>query len=680
VLAAAVPARPAAAQPPQQPVPVPVPAAAADEPAAVQRVVVTATRGPLLALLAPAAMTVVTAGEIALRGADNVLEAVRGEPGLSLQGRAVGGRKVFAVRGLDSRHTLFLVDGRRIGASDGTVGASDFAYDWVNVGDIERIEVVRGPLSVLYGTEALGGVINVVTREAGDRWRLGALAEGSRADGGRGGDGHRAGAWAGGPLQADDGPGGDPSGAGAGNPARTPGRGLFLRTGAADSRVAALASPADPRLSELEGRSRRDGWLALGWRGAGARRVDLDLRGGSEERSAGARERGGLRRYHQTFNDIERVLAALSWEWEWGGAAAALPPAATQLRAYRSALEVTNRRTAGVAVNAPQRLEDTVLDGQWRGAADRAGAHALTAGFETRNEALQDPTLPGGRAVALQRALFAQDEWAVTPALTLTGGLRHDRHSLYGPQWSPRLYAVWTAAPGWAVKGGASHGFKAPNLKQIVPGPRQEGPNVFLGQPALRPESADSLELGVDRDAGTTQWQLMAFAMRVRDLIDVRLVSPGPVAGTGTYTYDNLARATLRGLEGGLSQRLGGGFTAGLGATLLDARDGAGQRLERRPRHSAQARLDWAGTAWRANLRAEFTGPQRLPAATVGQPAQDAPSLTMLHAQVSRRLGGGTELALGVRNLGDLRLAERSPLFTQAEPPRTWRLTLRGTW
>jgi outer membrane receptor for ferrienterochelin and colicins len=656
--------------------PLPASPGATGEPAAVQRVVVTATRAPLLALLAPAAMTVVTAAEIAARGADNVLEAVRGDPGLSLQGRAIGGRKVFAVRGLNSRHTLFLVDGRRIGASDGTVGASDFAYDWVNVGDVERIEVVRGPLSVLYGTEALGGVVNVVTREAGERWQIGALAEGSVADGGRGGDGHRAGVWAGGPLQADA----DPSGGLAGAVARTPGRGLFLRTGAAGSRSAALASPADPRVSELEGRARQDGWLALGWRGAGTRRVDLDLRGGTEQRSAGARERGGPRRYHQTFNDIERVAAALSWEWEWGDAGAAVPPPATQLRAYRTALEVTNRRTAGVAVNAPQRLQDTVLDGQWRGAAGARGRHALTAGFEARNEALQDPGLPGGRAVALHRALFVQDEWAATQALTLTGGLRHDRHSLYGPQWSPRLYAVWSVAPGWAVKGGASHGFKAPNLKQIVPGPRQEGPNVFLGQPALRPERADSLELGIDRDAGRAQWQLMAFAMRVRDLIDVRLVSPGAVPGTGTYTYDNLARATLRGLEGALSQRLGGGFTAGLSATLLDARDGAGQRLERRPRHSAQARLDWAGAAWRANLRAEFTGPQRLPAATVGQPAQTAPSLTLLHAQVARRLGGGTELALGVRNLGDLRLAERSPLFTQAEPPRTWRLTLRGQW
>ena len=136
-----------------------------------QTIVVTATRHAMLALDAPAAMSVVTRAQIEARGADNVLDALRGETGVSLQGRSIGGRKVISLRGMDSKHTLFLVDGQRIGASDGVIGHSDFQYDWIAVDDIERIEVVRGPLSVLYGSEAMGGVVNVITRQAGDRWR-----------------------------------------------------------------------------------------------------------------------------------------------------------------------------------------------------------------------------------------------------------------------------------------------------------------------------------------------------------------------------------------------------------------------------------------------------------------------------------------------------------------------------
>ena len=93
-----------------------------------------------------------------------MLDALRGESGVTLQGRTIGGRKVLSLRGMDSRHTLFLVDGKRIGASDGVIGHSDFQYDWIAVEDIERIEVVRGPMSVLYGSEALGGVVHMNTK------------------------------------------------------------------------------------------------------------------------------------------------------------------------------------------------------------------------------------------------------------------------------------------------------------------------------------------------------------------------------------------------------------------------------------------------------------------------------------------------------------------------------------
>jgi outer membrane receptor for ferrienterochelin and colicins len=112
-----------------------------------------------------------------------VFDAVRGDIGISVQSRTISGRKAINLRGMDSRHTLVLVDGKRISASDGVIGHSDYQYDWIAVDDIERIEVIRGPMSVLYGAEALGGVVNVITRAPGERWRRAAHAEGSRADG-----------------------------------------------------------------------------------------------------------------------------------------------------------------------------------------------------------------------------------------------------------------------------------------------------------------------------------------------------------------------------------------------------------------------------------------------------------------------------------------------------------------
>jgi outer membrane receptor for ferrienterochelin and colicins len=613
-----------------------------------QTIVVTATRHAMLALDAPAAMSVVTREQIEARGADDALDALRGETGVSLQGRSIGGRKVISLRGMDSRHTLFLVDGQRVGASDGTVGHSDFQYDWIPVADIERIEVVRGPLSVLYGSEAMGGVVNVITRQAGERWRGSARVEGSRAGGDRGGDGHRASASVDGPLA----------------------EGWTLRAGAALSERDPVASVEDPRLDELEGHDKRDGWLGLSWQPSLAHRVELLHREGDETRTAQARERSGARRYHHSDNPLERRLDSLGWEADWGRAS-------SQLRAYETELDVVNERSDGVMVNTPQRLTDRVLEGQWR---QPLAEHALTAGFEARNETLADPGLPGGASLARHRALYAQDEWALGRMLDLTLGLRHDDHSLFGSELSPRLYAVWRAAPGWIVKGGFSHGFKAPNLKQIVPGGRREGPNTFLGNPDLQPETSDAVEIGVAWSDATREVQLMAFEQRVRDLIEVELVAPGPAPGLGTYTYRNLARATLRGVEASGAMALGAGFSVRATWTWLQAEDEDGNPLLQRPRQTAGAQLDWRQGAWRAGLRLDHTGAQWLPSAARGAPPLRSPDLTLLGAHLARDLGASLTLSLSVDNLTDLRPQDKSPLFTHAEAPRTWKLALGGRW
>jgi outer membrane receptor for ferrienterochelin and colicins len=347
------------------------------------------------------------------------------------------------------------------------------------------------------------------------------------------------------------------------------------------------------------------------------------------------------------------------------------------LRTYHESIDVVNRRTEGVPVNPPQQVEDLVLEGQAR---MTLGAHGIVGGFEARNESLEDPGLPGARSLAQHRALFVQDELALTPAFNLTLGLRHDRHQLFGDEWSPRLYGVWRVGEAWSVKGGYGHGFKAPNLKQIVPGARAEGPNTFYGNPDLQPERSDSVELGAGHAAGPTQAQVMLFAQRVEDLIEVRLLKAGTVPGVGTYTYENLARARMSGLETSLAQVLGAGFTTQLSYTYLDARTDTGQRLEKRPRHSATLQVEWDGDPWRAGAYAEYSGDQLLPSLTAGAPAETAPGFTLVGAHVTRTLPWGLELTLGVKNLGNVSLAELSPLYTHVEPPRTWRLTLRGRW
>jgi outer membrane receptor for ferrienterochelin and colicins len=435
--------------------------------------------------------------------------------------------------------------------------------------------------------------------------------------------------------------------------------------------VDAVASATDARISELEQRDKHDAWLGLGLTLAPGQRLDLEHREGTEDRQADARERSGRRRYHITYNDIQRWLDSVAWDANWS------QQLQTQLRAYGSTIDVVNRRTEGVTTNLPQRIDERVLEGQATWTHD---AHAAVGGFEARNEALRDPGLSGARSLLRHRSLYAQDQWHLAEPLTLTLGLRHDDHDRYGREWSPRAYAVWRAGGPWTIKGGYSHGFKVPNLKQVVPGARQEGPNTFLGNPDLEPERSDALEFGVGYDAAPLQAQAMLFDQRVKNLIEVLLVSPGAAPGLGTYTYQNLSKARLRGLEASAARPLGAGFALGLTYTYLDATSGSGQRLERRPRHSAGVRLDWTHGPWRLGLGVEHAADQLLPAATANTPSQPVPDLTLWSAHASCTPVEGLEVGFGVTNLTNVSLAQESPLFTQAEAPRTWRATMRWRW
>ncbi|MBK9360082.1 MAG: TonB-dependent receptor [Rubrivivax sp.] len=617
-----------------------------------QTIVVSATRHAMALIDAPAAIDVVTRADIEARGADNVFEAVRGDTGISIQGRTISGRKAINLRGMDSRHTLVLVDGKRIGASDGVIGHSDYQYDWIAVDDIERIEVIRGPMSVLYGAEALGGVVNVITRAPGaERWRFGAMGEGSFADGGRGGDGHRASVHADGPL----------------------GAGLRLGVSAADARRQSLASRADAGISDIEGRRKRDAALRLHGTLAAGHELVAEHRVGEEERWADARERSGRKRYYQSVTPLDRTHSSLGWTGEFGGAL----DLRASLRAYRSTLDAGNVRNNGVASLRPQSLDDRVGEGQLSLAP--VSGQLSTAGFEVRRERLENVGLPGGEGRAEHQALYLQHEMPLARKLSLTAGLRHDRHSRFGHEWSPRAYLVWQAAPGWTVKGGYGHGFKAPTLKQISPDYLEdEGPFTYQGNAALRPETNDAVELGVGYGTPSLGVQAMLFRNRVQDLIVTRQI--GMLAGRTLYRFENTEKATLEGLETSATWKPVRTLALGVSWQWLDATDGHGQRLERRPRHQFGVKADWTAGIWRAGLRVERSQGQLLPALVAGQPAQPVPGITLVSAQAGVALPYGLDLGLGVSNLGDVNLADKSPLYLHAEAPRTWRLTLRGRW
>ncbi|MFT3665898.1 TonB-dependent receptor plug domain-containing protein [Piscinibacter sp.] len=623
-LALAAAALPCAAQPD----------AAASEPL-LPPVTVTATLTEQDARGAPATVTVIDAGEITRRNASDLLDAVRSAPGLTLGARQVGGRKTLALRGLEGKHTLTLIDGRRISASDDVVGHSDYQYGWLPMSAVERIEIIRGPMSALYGSEALGGVINLITRTPRKRWEgsLG-LSAADPTTAGEGGRSARVSASAGGPV----------------------GERLALRVHAEALRSGSVALKEDPRVSETEGRRSVGGGVGGVFDLAPGHALEAGFNVVDEDRFYDALS--GPRVYRNTY-ELDRRHGHLGWRGSVGAAKA-------QVRAYRSSIDIVNLRSNGVAPTRPQRMTDDVVDGH---AAWTLGDHRLTAGGEWRKEALENAGLAGGRDAATHKSVFVQDEWALARALMLTAGVRADRHEYFGNELSPRAYLVWQPDRTWVVKGGFGHAFKAPTLKQISPNyVGAEGPHTFLGNAGIRPESSNSGEIGVDADFGAWSLRATAYQTDVKDLITYRLIDQ--VGTRRTYLYDNVDRARVRGLEAGFGWQIDRHWHWSTDLTLLNTEDKAtGQALPDRPHQAWTTRLQYrAAAGWQALLTLERTGRQtatggaRLPgyslaSASLGQAFKLADARTL-------------HLRAGMENLGNLRLAEESADFGYTERGR----------
>lgn len=140
-------------------------------------IVITATRSPLAVTQAGSAISVITSEEIAKESPKSMADVLRRVPGLSVsETGGPGGTTSVRIRGGEARHTLVLIDGIRV--NDPSAGAGEFDFANLVATDIERIEVLRGPQSALYGSDAMGGVINVITRKGKGAPRFSTSVEG----------------------------------------------------------------------------------------------------------------------------------------------------------------------------------------------------------------------------------------------------------------------------------------------------------------------------------------------------------------------------------------------------------------------------------------------------------------------------------------------------------------------
>jgi vitamin B12 transporter len=594
-------------------------------------IVVTATRTPLPADRLGSRVTVLTHDDLRAGGYGTVAAALDGVAGLSVvQTGGPGSATSVFVRGGESDYVKVLVDGVPLNEPG---GAYDFAH--LTVDNVERIEIVRGPASVVYGSDAVAGVVHLITRTRGPRYSARVRGGGSGTLDAEavlgGGDGAAsyevAGAWrrAGGPYPVNSGYENATIGARvrvapvAGTTAD-----LTLRMVSADYRY-----PTDGAGNVVDtNQHQRTRGTALGLtltrRFHPAVGAHLALRsnaigGGIDDPQDGPGDTVGAYAY-RSQRDLDRRLADVWTEW---------------------------RPAAGV----------TLTGG---------------AGYEQQQDRSSDEGQssfgPYGSASDVARhnwSGYAEAAWQ-RGAASLTAGARLDRNQRFG------TFVTWRAGTSLHTPGGlrlfasAGTAFKEPTFFE------QYGGSFVVGNPDLAPERTTSWEAGAEQALFTSRVRLSAgwFGQRFRDLIQYAFT---PVTPDGA-NYVNLAAANADGVELEGTALLGHGVRLGTQYTYLrtkvtdagvlpddDAAFREGDRLLRRPTHAAAFLARWDGGVVGANAVVRWTGSRAdadfatYPAVRVALPAHTVVDAgVMVRPFAARAALAGTALEFQVRNLFDV--------------------------
>ena len=521
--------------------------AQSDDAKDLDNLVVTATRTAITADAALAAVEVIGREQLDASSARSLPELLRGRAGITIVNQGgMGKLSTLFLRGTESDHTLFLVDGIRVGSStSGLTSLQD-----IPLAQIERIEIVRGPRSSLYGADAIGGVIQVFTRRGAGgegvhgRGRIAAGSNGLReASAGIDLRSARGGVGVDVAHQETD---GINACTGFYNPLTYAGAGCFIVPGTHLDRDGYRNDSATVRADFAP----NEAWQfdARAFRAEGHNDYDGD---------------------YQDNSDIVQQVVGGSVRWSPSDAVA------LKLTAGRNTDDSENYSGNAFANRYNTTRDSANLQGDFTVAA----GHVVTAGFDwLRDRAnVVDPWSPFAKSRG-NRAVFAQYQ-GTFGAHELQLSARRDDNDQFGGHGTGGIAWGMGFGEGWRVTASHATAFKAPSFNELYY-PGSSNPN-------LDPESSRSSELSLSRSGDGWHVQANAYQTNVDDLIAWSSADFMPV---------NIEEARIRGVELVATARLAGWDLRGQIGTL-DARNlstgpNHGKRLARRPQRSARLDLD----------------------------------------------------------------------------------------
>jgi len=530
-------------------------------------VFVTSTRTEIPLSQVTTSATVITDKDIQAQQAETVLQVLRTVPGLDVvQSGSRGNTTSVFIRGSESDHVLVLIDG--VEANSTTLGAFNFAH--LTTENVERIEVLRGAGGTLYGSQAIGGVINIITKKG-----QGPLEAGLSLEGGNGSTNRQA---------------------------------LTLRGGAGQLGYSFSAA----RMASQGFHSVNDDYRNL----AASGRLDYQV---TEDASL-----KGIFHFVKTdlglFNNNNfasqpdpnareastQYLGKLEWEqkilknWDYRISGSMFK------EHIKDSDDVDSCTFFGFPCDSRtrDRFRPRIDTGEFQTNYRFEDWSTTTFGVEYKR---RSASTSGGIDKAIRNlGYYLQEQFQfLDRRLIMIPGIRLDDNQSFGTAWTPTFSAAYLfRETGTRLKAGYAKGFKAPTLNDLFFPPGFGCP--AFGNPNLGPEKSWELNAGVEQDLVQDRVKVGAtyFHREVQDLIEGRPIPGDPF---GCFRAENVGSARFDGVELSLSIKLLDSLTVNTNYTYLDW-DTADGKLPRRPRNRGNVNLNYLHDRWNVNLGANIVG------------------------------------------------------------------------
>lgn len=654
--------------------------------------VVTATRTEMSVKEAPSAVQVVDSKKLEQTQAKTLHDALKGALGVNVF-NDFQGRSNVSIRGSESRHVLILVDGKRLGGEAAYNSANAWDVDRIRMEDVEKVEIIRGPAGALYGSDAMGGVINVVTKTpnktiASINYEYGWYENGKGA-------GYKSNLY----LQGAE-----------------KNYSYKINAGLNNSRPYDVLNPSDkaPTGSYADYNfygEEQPLSVNVGYTFDNGNKLGLDFSRLKEKtQQAGAPTRTFMNKpgtsitpttpyqdkIKTIYNDNKRTDYAITYQGsddkqDW------------MFRAYKSVFDkhyknqdlkrMTMRGRPGAwNMDAPKidTIKRTLSVIEGKDTFNLSDKNKLTAGFEYRKDEsegtrLKKPntSLSGSsardafdKAAINYMAAYVQDEFRPNDKWLIIPSVRFDHSDQFSNKLTSNLAATYNAADDVRIKAVVGQGYKTPTVNDLyifwemyAKNPGSDG-QFYVGNPDLKPEKSLNYELSVEKDWGdrsTVHFGL--FRNEVKDLIgtywtgkmteDYPDIYPG-ITGDRIMAYENIPEALLQGVELYGSHRIGKDIYLNAGYTFLDAKDKtAGTRLKDRAKHQVTFGVSYQPEniyAWDlsfdlvSNINYYFNNGDK---STMGNFVYETKNFTIANIMTSKHLNKDTKIYLGIDNISN---------------------------